>query len=54
MLRATHVAATALQHLKHTARMWPAKAFCVARDAFREFQTINIPLPHALKKDAGK
>jgi len=23
--------------LKHAGRMWPAKAFCAARDAFREF-----------------
>jgi len=26
-----------IRGLKHAARMWPARAFCAARDAFQEF-----------------
>jgi len=28
------------QGVKHANRMWPARAFCAARDAFREFSNI--------------
>jgi len=33
-----------IQGLKHAGRMWPARTFCAARDAFWEFSNVTFTL----------